>query len=222
MAPRAGCCSPGAYGEFFDEKLARRDAERYRRKGLGRASEAARRPRRRPRARQARRARGRRRHGDAPDRAARARGLAGDERRSSRRLRDRSPRFSRNAGSPSGRSGTSSTSPLIATLSATQTSSCFTVSSAAIPTTNRFSVAAAKASRLIAFSFPPDLAVSPCGNPPPEPLAAAPWLRLPLVRHSERAVLLRARGARRGRATGVGRPATACWAGSWPSPRSER
>lgn len=34
----AGCCSPGVYGEFFDEKLARRDAERYRRKGLGRAS----------------------------------------------------------------------------------------------------------------------------------------------------------------------------------------
>ena len=33
------CCSPGAYGEFFDEKLARRDADRYRRKGLGRASE---------------------------------------------------------------------------------------------------------------------------------------------------------------------------------------
>lgn len=34
----AGCCSGGGYGEFFDEKLARRDAERYRRKGLGRAS----------------------------------------------------------------------------------------------------------------------------------------------------------------------------------------
>jgi magnesium-protoporphyrin O-methyltransferase len=33
------CCSPVAYGEFFDEKLARRDADRYRRKGLGRASE---------------------------------------------------------------------------------------------------------------------------------------------------------------------------------------
>ena len=33
------CCSPGAYGEFFDEKLARRDADRYRRKGLGRASQ---------------------------------------------------------------------------------------------------------------------------------------------------------------------------------------
>ena len=33
------CCSPGAYGEFFDEKLARRDADRYRKKGLGRASE---------------------------------------------------------------------------------------------------------------------------------------------------------------------------------------
>ena len=27
------CCSPAAYGEFFDEKLARRDAARYRRKG---------------------------------------------------------------------------------------------------------------------------------------------------------------------------------------------
>ena len=32
------CCSSGAYAEFFDEKLARRDADRYRRKGLGRAS----------------------------------------------------------------------------------------------------------------------------------------------------------------------------------------
>jgi Methyltransferase domain len=32
------CCSSPAYGEFFDEKLARRDADRYRRKGLGRAS----------------------------------------------------------------------------------------------------------------------------------------------------------------------------------------
>jgi hypothetical protein len=28
------CCSPSAYGEFFDEKLARRDAEGYRRSGL--------------------------------------------------------------------------------------------------------------------------------------------------------------------------------------------
>lgn len=34
----AGCCQPSAYGEFFDEELARRDADRYRRKGLGRAS----------------------------------------------------------------------------------------------------------------------------------------------------------------------------------------
>jgi hypothetical protein len=34
----AGCCPPGVYREFFDEKLARRDADRYRRKGLGRAS----------------------------------------------------------------------------------------------------------------------------------------------------------------------------------------
>jgi hypothetical protein len=34
----SGCCSPGAYGSFFDEKLARRDADRYRRKGLGGAS----------------------------------------------------------------------------------------------------------------------------------------------------------------------------------------
>jgi hypothetical protein len=33
-----GCCPGGVYGEFFDEKLAHRDAERYRRKGLGRAS----------------------------------------------------------------------------------------------------------------------------------------------------------------------------------------
>jgi len=29
-----GCCSTGAYSEFFDEKLAHRDAERYRSKGL--------------------------------------------------------------------------------------------------------------------------------------------------------------------------------------------
>jgi 16S rRNA G966 N2-methylase RsmD len=36
----SGCCSPGPYGDFFDEKLARRDAERYRKKGLGKASEA--------------------------------------------------------------------------------------------------------------------------------------------------------------------------------------
>lgn len=28
------CCSTGAYGEFFDEKLARRDAEGYRKRGL--------------------------------------------------------------------------------------------------------------------------------------------------------------------------------------------
>ena len=28
------CCSTGAYGEFFDEKLARRDAKRYRKDGL--------------------------------------------------------------------------------------------------------------------------------------------------------------------------------------------
>ena len=34
MAP-SRCCSPGAYGEFFDEKLARRDADRYRRKRSG-------------------------------------------------------------------------------------------------------------------------------------------------------------------------------------------
>jgi predicted RNA methylase len=32
------CCSPRDYGDFFNEKVARRDAERYRRKGLGRAS----------------------------------------------------------------------------------------------------------------------------------------------------------------------------------------
>jgi methyltransferase family protein len=31
------CCSTASYGEFFDEKLARRDAERYRRRGPGRA-----------------------------------------------------------------------------------------------------------------------------------------------------------------------------------------
>ena len=34
----SGCCPGGVYGDFFDEKLAHRDAERYRRKGLGRAS----------------------------------------------------------------------------------------------------------------------------------------------------------------------------------------
>ena len=34
----SGCCPGGVYGEFFDEKLAHRDAERYRRKGLGGAS----------------------------------------------------------------------------------------------------------------------------------------------------------------------------------------
>jgi hypothetical protein len=34
----SGCCSPGAYGQFFDEKLARRDADRYRRKGITGAS----------------------------------------------------------------------------------------------------------------------------------------------------------------------------------------
>jgi 16S rRNA G966 N2-methylase RsmD len=34
----SGCCAPGVYGEFFDEKLARRDVARYRHKGLGRAS----------------------------------------------------------------------------------------------------------------------------------------------------------------------------------------
>lgn len=28
------CCSTSAYGEFFDQKLARRDAERYRKRGL--------------------------------------------------------------------------------------------------------------------------------------------------------------------------------------------
>jgi hypothetical protein len=28
------CCSPGTYADFFDEKLARKDAARYRRKGL--------------------------------------------------------------------------------------------------------------------------------------------------------------------------------------------
>jgi len=33
-----GCCSPRDYGDFFDAKLARRDAERYRKHGLGRAS----------------------------------------------------------------------------------------------------------------------------------------------------------------------------------------
>lgn len=32
------CCPTGAYGEFFDEKLARRDADRYRAKGLDRVS----------------------------------------------------------------------------------------------------------------------------------------------------------------------------------------
>jgi hypothetical protein len=31
------CCSTASYGEFFDEKLARRDAARYRRRGPGRA-----------------------------------------------------------------------------------------------------------------------------------------------------------------------------------------
>jgi hypothetical protein len=31
------CCSPGTYESFFDEKLARRDAEQYRRRGLGKA-----------------------------------------------------------------------------------------------------------------------------------------------------------------------------------------
>ena len=31
------CCSTAAYGAFFDEKLARRDAARYRKRGLGRA-----------------------------------------------------------------------------------------------------------------------------------------------------------------------------------------
>ena len=31
------CCSTAAYGAFFDEKLARRDAARYRRRGLGKA-----------------------------------------------------------------------------------------------------------------------------------------------------------------------------------------
>jgi magnesium-protoporphyrin O-methyltransferase len=33
----SGCCSPG-YDEFFGEKIARRDARRYRRKGLGKAA----------------------------------------------------------------------------------------------------------------------------------------------------------------------------------------
>jgi Methyltransferase domain len=32
------CCSPGTYADFFDEKLARKDAARYRRKGLRGAS----------------------------------------------------------------------------------------------------------------------------------------------------------------------------------------
>src|SRR5919204_5026277 len=32
------CCSPAAYSEFFDEKQARKDARRYRRKGLDRAA----------------------------------------------------------------------------------------------------------------------------------------------------------------------------------------
>ena len=31
------CCSTASYGEFFDEKLARRDAARYRKRGPGRA-----------------------------------------------------------------------------------------------------------------------------------------------------------------------------------------
>ena len=138
MAP-SRCYFSGAYGEFFDEKLARRDAERYRRKGLGRASEGARRPRRRARSRRRVGARGRRRHGDDPDRAFRARCLADDERRALARLRDRGPAAARGARARSGRSGTSSTSPLIAMPSATPTSSCFTVSSAAIPTTSRCS-----------------------------------------------------------------------------------
>ena len=30
----ADCCSPGTYGAFFDEKLAAKDARRYRRKGI--------------------------------------------------------------------------------------------------------------------------------------------------------------------------------------------
>jgi SAM-dependent methyltransferase len=34
------CCSPGVYEDFFDEKLARRDADEYRRKGLSKPSEA--------------------------------------------------------------------------------------------------------------------------------------------------------------------------------------
>jgi magnesium-protoporphyrin O-methyltransferase len=34
----SGCCPPNVYGEFFDEKLARKDAERYRDKGLAGAS----------------------------------------------------------------------------------------------------------------------------------------------------------------------------------------
>lgn len=35
----SGCCSPGTYGEFFDEKLARRNAEHYRRRGIDGASQ---------------------------------------------------------------------------------------------------------------------------------------------------------------------------------------
>jgi magnesium-protoporphyrin O-methyltransferase len=35
----APCCSSGAYGDFFDEKLARRDAKRYRKRGLSGASQ---------------------------------------------------------------------------------------------------------------------------------------------------------------------------------------
>ena len=30
----AGCCSPRAYGEFFTQRVARRDAKRYRKRGL--------------------------------------------------------------------------------------------------------------------------------------------------------------------------------------------
>jgi magnesium-protoporphyrin O-methyltransferase len=36
MGDRMSCCGPAGYDEFFGEKQAKRDAKRYRRKGLGR------------------------------------------------------------------------------------------------------------------------------------------------------------------------------------------
>ena len=35
----AGCCTPGGYDEFFGAKQARKDARRYRRRGLGRPAQ---------------------------------------------------------------------------------------------------------------------------------------------------------------------------------------